>query len=77
VIQSDTIRFLFDVEVGGPPRAFECKLVTGLGYSSDLVCGFVTRTLSGMRQHQDRVHDFRPQKKLFESEIPRSGMEKR
>jgi hypothetical protein len=64
MIHSDIIRFLFDPLTGGPPRAFECTLVTGLGYSSEKVCGLVTRTLSGMRAHQRIVHDFTPQSKL-------------
>lgn len=64
-MNSSTIRWLIDAENGGPPRAYECLLVTGLGYSSDLVCGKVTRTLSGMRSHQRSVHSFEPQEKLF------------
>lgn len=69
-MNSKTVRWLVDVEAGGPPRAFECLLVTGLGYSSELVCGKVTRTLSGMRAHQRVVHAFQPQAELFSETAP-------
>ena len=65
MIQSDVMTYLYDPLVGGPPRAYECKLVTGLGYSSEKVCGFVCRTLRGIRMHQLYVHDFKPQAKLL------------
>jgi hypothetical protein len=73
MIQSDLMTFLYDPLTGGPPRAFECKLPADLKagvpheefwgvYAAQWYpCGFVSRTLSGMRSHQRQVHSFVPQ----------------
>jgi hypothetical protein len=67
---------LFDPLIGGSPRAFECKLMkvtaSKLPQSEEdrrqrkaipihvKTCGFVCRTLRGMRLHQKIVHAFIP-----------------
>jgi hypothetical protein len=62
-VNQDTVRWLVDVENGGPPRAFECLLPNETG-----CCGKITRTLSGMKAHQRTVHAFVPQADLFKEE---------
>ena len=62
---SETIRALSDMANGGPARAFECLLPDFRTCKPDKLCGFVSRTLRGMRSHQRSVHGFRPQAKLF------------
>jgi hypothetical protein len=67
MIQSDIMTYLYDPLVGGPPRAYECKIETPAiraGVRGSGICGAVTRTLSGMRSHQRSVHGFTPQAKL-------------
>ena len=61
MITSEIMRFLYDPLIGGPPRAFECKLENR---KKAKPCGFVSRTLRGMRVHQLRVHSFVPQSEL-------------
>lgn len=63
-MNSSTIRWLFDSENGGPPRAYEC-LLGDSRTSKPRTCGAVTRTIRGMRSHQRSVHSFEPQEKLF------------
>lgn len=69
MIQSETIRFLFDPLVGGPPRAFECRLDVDVEEEcpcgGEQVCGKITKTLRGMRTHQLLVHGFKPQSEIF------------
>ena len=69
---TETIRWLFDLEVGGKPAAFLCLLyehpfhkVTPGTFMSKGGCGKVTRTLSGMKAHQKAVHGFKAQGALF------------
>jgi hypothetical protein len=73
MIQSETMRFLFDPLTGGPPRAYECKLCPDAKIS-DVELGritaikvyprTVTKSLRGMRMHQKLIHGFEPQGKL-------------
>jgi len=67
MVTSETITYLYDPLVSGPPRAYECKIETPAvraGVKGTDTCGMVTRTLSGMRSHQRSVHGFVPQAKL-------------
>ena len=78
---SQIVRPLYDTLNGGPPRAFACQYwevsqgqgpVSGWGPpfprdsdGSYYICGKITRTERGMRQHLARVHNFEPQGDLF------------
>lgn len=72
-LDSNTIRPLYDVKDGGPPKGFECQFQGGHGYKCNhpdcIPCGRVTRTLPGMRAHQRIVHGVKPQTEFQFSDI--------
>lgn len=61
-MSTELIRWLFDMQNGGSPRAFECLIFVA---RKEKHCGAVTRTIRGMHSHQRSVHSFEPQEKLF------------
>jgi hypothetical protein len=67
---TSTIRWLYDLEIGGKPAAFKCLLCpiclveTCKVHHNNSECGFVCKSLRGMKQHQRIVHDFVPQKRI-------------
>ena len=68
-LDSPTIRPLYDVHNGGPPKGFRCEFgswTNNTFHNQDGVkaCGRVTRTLSGMRTHQYRCHGIKQQLRL-------------
>jgi hypothetical protein len=65
LLDSETIRPLYDVHDGGAPRGFECKFAI-LGKEN---CHRVTRTLRGMYLHQNIMHGFKRQLRIDFEEI--------
>lgn len=75
-LDDGTIRALYDVHDGGPPLGFRCKCRSSMlnGNGNDIVvCTRVTRTLNGMRMHQQRVHGIKPQMEINFEEIAQAG----
>ena len=70
LLESQTIRPLYDVHTGGPPVGFRCMLFQGKttahwnGQSGSWPCARVTRTLAGMRTHQCIVHGIKLQQEF-------------
>ena len=62
-LTSSTIHALYDVTIGGPPRAYQCQLEDS-GHPGNQ-CLKVCQTLGGMISHQYQVHSFTPQGLLF------------
>lgn len=56
-LENDYVIPLFDIQVGGPARAFECKR-----------CGHISKTETGMLQHLRRSHEHQVQPCLFSME---------
>jgi hypothetical protein len=69
-LDSATIRPLYDVHDGGPPKGFVCLaepcITETLVYlkGNQIICGRVTRTLNGMRSHQRIVHGITSQQEF-------------
>ena len=68
-LDSDTIRPLYDVQDGGPPRGYECRIgswtnSTFHDQTGVHSCARVTRTLRGMWTHQRIAHGIVPQPNL-------------
>jgi hypothetical protein len=64
-LDSDTIRPLYDVHDGGPPKGFECKIcLRQPAKFYGRAHGRVTRTLAGMRTHQRIVHGIKQQEEF-------------
>lgn len=59
---------LFDPNLGGRPRAFECKLCPDIK-NGKVHSRTVTLSLRGMRRHQKVIHGFVPQKEMFNGEL--------
>lgn len=60
-LENDYVIPLFDIQTGGPARAFECKK-----------CGHISKTETGMLQHLRRSHDHEVQPCLFSMENSKS-----
>jgi len=56
-LENDYVIPLFDIQTGGPPRAFECRQ-----------CGKVSKTETGMLTHLHRSHQHEVQPCLFSME---------
>lgn len=59
------IRPLMDIVDGGPPKAWYCLLA---GDIRDR-CGKITKTLDGMRKHQEQVHGYTPQAEIGDKPV--------
>ena len=70
-LDSPTIRPLYDVMDGGPPRGYVCQLRKNEGPNIDysIECNRVTRTLRGMIAHQRIVHGIRQQQEFNFEEV--------
>lgn len=73
-LDSNTIRPLYDVHDGGPPRGFRCMIYCyPLGHKKHgEQCYKVTRTLTGMKAHQRIIHGFKSQPGFQFNEIART-----
>lgn len=74
---SESIRWLFDLEEGGSPKAFVCLLPANWrsGKKMGTRCCFVAKTLRGMRAHQREKHAFVPQKEMFDGKSNRDQLD--
>lgn len=79
-LDDGTIRALYDVNDGGPPLGYYCLYVdvcTPKSVHDIKNCRKVTRTLNGMRMHQQRVHGIKPQMEISFENIAQANQSNR